>query len=547
MKRWIFILPLICLFPSKALPNSPIDPSTIEVQDEKSGEWKRPNRPNVIYKNGRKWVRKKRKNLQEKQQIQRPKFSSFQPTPTPIPTPREVEKRITLNLKNLPLDSVLRAVTAQTKLNFITSGNIGHIKLTAFMKEVTVEEALEGLLAANGLVYEQVGESNVYVVKERKDSSPRVTTKVFQLKYIQLARSGKDEKGGKSSGFTFKSSSSSSSGDSKKGDGAGNTSGVVSIVNSMLSANGSLQVDSFTNSLVVTDVPERFPRISKAIRKLDVLPPQILIDVKIVESDNSDNSKRGIDWGGPDGALASVTGPSRVIQGPLGGGVFPGAAELAGASVSSIGEFGNDPLSGISYGVLSMQEFKGVLRAIEVEGKGRFLAKPSIVTLNNRPAQIAILADTAVGVESASLIAQNGLLVATAERQPTGISLDVTPQVNADELVTLLINASISRPKSSEFFPDQFVDAHSRAVNTSVTVQNNDTVLIGGLVSENESETTRKVPVLGHIPIIGLLFTSKEKAKNLSEVTIFITPRVITLGNMGKQKGGHFAGTTRQR
>ncbi len=439
-------------------------------------------------------------------------------------------KRITVNIKDMTLNNVLRAISAQTDINFVTKGDLGEIKFTTYLKDVTVLNALEALLEAQGLVYEQVAQSNIVIVKQRKDSRPRMLTQVFKLKYVQLAvDDSSSDATDRQSGFDFIDTGGGGGGESKSEDES-KASGMVSIIRSMLSPYGSLQVDMHTNSMVITDVPSTFPRLRNTIAELDVLPPQILIDVKVVETEISDTSNKGIDWGGAEGALAQVIGPTRVTHFPIRGfegDFFPSDADLEGGTVAQQGDFGLQGNKGVSYGILNLQNLRAILKMVQTKGVGKFLARPSILTLNNKRAEIRILSDTAVGIQSASIIKQNGLLVETAERKPTGIFLSVTPQVNIDNMVMLLIDASVSQPRNSEFFPDKFVDAQTRAVRTAITVKDGHAVFIGGLISEDETEVEKEIPVIGALPLLGPMFSVKKKVKKSKELTIFIIPKVL--------------------
>jgi type II secretory pathway component GspD/PulD (secretin) len=281
---------------------------------------------------------------------------------------------------------------------------------------------------------------------------------------------------------------------------------------------------------VVTDVPENMPRIEELIESLDMKVPQVLIQADIVETDASFGRQLGVEIGGANGELASFTGPARLISYPTTAShysLFPGVQDLTGATITSpVGGYGGNPNSGTFFGLLSFQQLTVLLRAIETNGKGKYLARPKILTLNNKSAEISLTADTVVGVQSASLIAQSGLLTTTAERQKTGVVLRVTPQVNDGGMVTLLIEPSVTRPQASQFF-SQFVDAQSQSVRTSVRIRDGSTLMIGGLLSDQTTVTVRKVPFLGSIPVIGRLFTSENKQTSKMELMIFITPTLV--------------------
>ena len=440
------------------------------------------------------------------------------------------DTRITLNFDSMRLEDILMAVSRQSGVNFITSAEIRDLKFRAYLKNITISEALDALLMSQGLVYEQFPESNIYVVKKRTETMPRVLTRVFHLKYIQIAGDTKSSAGTmKKSGFSFINTSGTTSQDAGGDDQKSSQSSIINVVQSVLSENGRLQIDPYTNSLIVTDIPERFSQIVLLINKLDIMTPQIYIESEIVEINTDEIKKVGVKYGLSDGTLAKLVGPARVLQLPTSSKnrLFPNPTHLEDATVGEISDYGYDPTTGVNFGILSFLEFQAVLKAIELSGTGKFLARPKVITLNNKPAIISVTAETAVGIESASLISQSGLLVSAAERYTTGITLAVTPQVNDDEYITLSIEPTISRPRSSEFFPGQFVDPQSAMLTSTVRVKTGETIMIGGLMTNDEQKDMRKVPFLGHIPILGRLFSYEETSNIKKDLMIFITPRIM--------------------
>lgn len=454
--------------------------------------------------------------------------------------PRRIaERKVTLTLQSTPLTHILRAISRQTGASFIVAKELEDRRFSAFVNKVPLRDALRALLEAHSMGYEQVGNSNTYVVKELSRTRMRTLTRLFRLRYTQLAEL--TPSGGMASGSAFSiiglgggaGPGSNTSGSAPAAGGRGGNpnqpgAGLLAAVGSVLSDRGRLQIDAQTNTLIVTDAPENFPAIEEVIENVDQPVPQVLIEVDVVETSLGTGKRLGLEFGGATGALASFTGPARLVQFPSKNNnqFFTDSKELQGASITGTPVVGDNPNTGVFYGMLSFQEFSAVLRALETSGEGKFLAKPKILTLNNKAAEISITADTAVGVQSASLIAQSGLLTTTAERRQTGIQLKVTPQVNDGGLVTLLLEPTISRPQASQFFPTQFVDSQTRSVRTSVRVKDGATLLIGGLLSDDVERTVRKVPFFGSIPIIGWLFTSVNNTASKTELMIFITPRV---------------------
>lgn len=438
--------------------------------------------------------------------------------------------KVTLNFRSIKLINVLKALSKQTGINFITKEEHRDLKLSAYLVDVLLLDALEALLSTHGLVFEQFESSSIYIIKERTEKKPRVITKIFRLEHVQIVEGGRGDSKSSKSGISIVSGG---GGESASGGGEkkeGGESGIISVIRSILSENGSIMAEPFTNSVIVTDLPERFPQIESLIKHLDVIIPQIYLESEIVELSTDAIRNIGVDYGLPDGTMAKIIGPSRTIQYPspaVGDRIFPVPSDLVGADVKGTSDYGISKASGTHYGILSLAEFQVIMRAIELSGEGKFLARPKILTLNNKTASLSVTEETAVGVQSASVIASTGLVVSAAERQTTGIVMNVTPQINNDGYITLLIEPVISRPRSSKFFPGQFVDPQSTSLSTSVRIKDGETVMIGGLYSTEESESIRKIPLLGDIPILGWLFKSVKKTLVKRELMIFLSPRRV--------------------
>lgn len=435
-------------------------------------------------------------------------------------------KRVTLNLRGMPLTVILEAISKQTGASFIIAKELQTRQYTALMEDVTLRDALRGLLEIHGLAYEQVGNSSTFVIKELGRTKMRLTTRIFRLKYTQLVNvqaksiTDKFQTGGEKTAASAKVDATSNN--------------FLAVVQGMISEYGSMRVYPETNSIIISDVPESFPAIEELIENLDTPVPQIMIETYFVETNANNLKNLGISYGSSDGTLGAFQGNSALVSFPFtqSGNVFalpkydftanpPGA----GFSPASNAFYGN-----YSFGLLSFSQLTAVLKAIETSGDSQFLSKPKVLTLNNKPAEIAITADTVVQFET-KLFTGSGYLGEQATnpiRQTTGITLWVTPQVNDGGMITLIVTPEISRPAVSTFFPNNnVVDTQREAITTSVRVKDGSTVLIGGLISNEDTKTVRRVPLLGHLPIIGMLFTSTSKTKTERELLIFITPKVV--------------------
>ncbi|MFH1867883.1 MAG: secretin N-terminal domain-containing protein [Candidatus Omnitrophota bacterium] len=402
--------------------------------------------------------------------------------------------RISMDFQNAELKDVLKVFSQQAGLNFVASDNIEDKKITLYLDDVTVQDALDSIMKANNLIYEQPPESNIFVVKESKEAEIQMVTKVYKLKYARVAATGNVMQE--------------------------QVVDIRTLLKDMLtkkdggSSYGSIAVDRRTNSVIITTVAEDFPLIERTINELDSMTPQALIEAEIVEINTSAFQALGLDWGGATGTFVSFTGPVKSTKFPF---------------IRDQGMFKQGLLEGAEtanrLGTLSLAEFSVLIKALESEGMARYLAKPRMMVLNNETAEINITSDTAVGIESTT-ITETGEVIRKAERQETGVSLKVTPTINENDYITMTIEPNVSRPIQSEFFSD-FVDPAKRSAKTTVMVKGGQTLAIGGLLKSDDEGSKRKTPGVNKIPFFGNLFKSKEDRSSGTELVIFITAHVI--------------------
>lgn len=464
-----------------------------------------------------------------------------QQPPAPPPKPKRLPPelaRITVNFSDVPLPVFLKAITRQTSVNFILAEGVEQKKITAFLDGVTLEEALQVLLGIKGLAYEKIpGKSHTYLIGSRKEQKPRTITRIFELNYIPLQDikmedNSKDAGSRSASGIILGDGSGEGEGSSgKRGEkDGGMETEFVGIIKTLLSDYGKIAVDHRTNSLIITDLPERFPQVEALIRDLDKKSPQVSIEAQLVEINSNGAQKIGLEFGGSNGEIMRFIGPSRYtdygIRDRGGSGSsqrsfwpepFSGSGSAFGTAVTAF-----NPSQGITYGVLSFNEFQILLRAIVTSSKGKILSRPKIMTINNKPAEIRVASDEAIGVVTISNLQGSAT---SAERSTTGMILRVTPQVNADGYITMVVEPSVSRTVASSI--GNFKDPVKRAVKSMVRVKNGNTIVVGGLMDTREEKTVRRVPILGYIPIIGWLFSSQSTTKNNTELAIFLTPALI--------------------
>ena len=463
-----------------------------------------------------------------------------------------LDRKVSIRVSNVPISAFLNSITTQAKINFIMSEEFANKKVTASLTRVTVREALDTLLRVHGLAYQRIGKSDSYVVTKRSSDAPDTITKIYTLSYISLQGIGSAQSELNSIMPQDVSSGGSSSSSMDTGlstGGMAGTSGtdsysggaeITAIVKSMLSPVGKIAVDPRTNKLIITDVAEVFPQVENILAELDIKPPQILIEAQIVEVSKTSGLSLGFEYGGDGGTLVTMTGPSRIVDFDYikGNGVkgwnfiFPTKDQInsdsgSGEGSSSSSSSSSDSEASDEGGLLDFGAFNIVLKSLLTRGEAKYLGKPKVVTLNNKTATITTSTDATVGqtMSQSGSGSGEGMTTTSAERKRVGLTLQVTPQVNREGYVTLYVQPSYSDVVSSGF--DFSKDTTTRAASTLVRVKNGQTVVIGGLLTSRETDQTRKVPLLGDIPILGWLFTSKTKSKNTTDLVIFITPTIL--------------------
>ncbi|MBI4051781.1 MAG: hypothetical protein HY400_04680 [Elusimicrobia bacterium] len=446
-----------------------------------------------------------------------------------------LETRVTVRVKEAPLSTFLDTISAQAKVNFILTEGLEQKRITAFLRAVTVREALQILLQIKGLTYQRVGKSNTYIIMRRSAAAPNLITKIYTLNYVSMVSLGTLSSDRATIGFQSQnqqqggggSGGGTSSGAEAQKEGGDSGIAIVQVVKSVLTKLGRISIEPRTNSLIVTDIAEVFPNVEQIIAELDKKAPQVLIEAQIVEINTDKINELGISWGGTSGELGVFTGPIRNTVFPLREGVIQD-----GRSTWDLFNVGDNTMSGFSQtitgGIVDLSKLTVLLKALIQRNEGRFLGKPKVLTLNNKGAIIQIIRNQAIGIkQNISSGGGGGVSSSTteAEREITGLTLVVTPQINKEGYITLLLQPTFLDVQDAKI--SGFKDPISRGISSLVRVKNGQTVVVGGLLSTREDKTVRKVPLLGYIPIIGWLFTSVSSRRTNTDLVIFITPTIV--------------------
>ena len=456
---------------------------------------------------------------------------------------------ISMSFDGALLKDVLLLFSQQSGLNFIASQEVESRKVTVYFENVTPKDALQAIVSANGLSYSRPPGSDIFIVSPiTQRPAAELVTKVIRLKYMRLSSSPLDIGGqvtisdlgqssassGDSSGSSSSSSSSSSGGGSASAPRSGGPSsdrGADKIVQKLLSPQGKVTMDLTTNSLIITDTKEAIAAIEKVLEEVDVPPSQVILEVYIMEVSKTLLNNVGIEWGGANGALGSLRGGARTTLFPLrqlGGEVDRVTGEITGDVGSADGALvtagtDNTP-STLQYGMIDASAFSATLHFIQNDNKTKILARPRVLTQNNEAAAIKLVTNAATA--RTTVTTQTSGTSEEVERSEIGVTMRMTPQINADDTISLFVEPAVSTVQASQFVAEA-ADPTTRLVRTMARVKNDQTLVIGGLIDGQGEFRRRKVPFFGDLPLVGKAFHYDADNDFDREMLVFITPHIV--------------------
>ena len=270
--------------------------------------------------------------------------------------------------------------------------------------------------------------------------------------------------------------------------------------------------DKDTNSLLILATPADYDVIESAIRKLDVIPRQVLVEVMLAEVKLTDDFQFGVGW--------FFSGRANTT-GRLGGAGLPATP---GATPPNLGD---GILQVINRGATG--DIRAVLNMLGEDGRAQVLASPQVMVLDNQKAQIKVGDRISVQVGSQTGVSTGSGVLNSYQYLETGILLAVTPRINSGGLVTLEVNQEVSSAdRGSITAANPNPDVNSRSAQTSVVVASGESIVLGGLISENNSRGSSGVPLLSKIPILGAAFGSQTHSRQRTELVLVITPRIVS-------------------
>ena len=293
---------------------------------------------------------------------------------------------------------------------------------------------------------------------------------------------------------------------------------AVGTAQRLLDEEVAIVAEPVSNSLLVSASPRYFEQVTGMITELDQPQKQVLIQVLLAEITLDGSTEWGMQWETElDLKDQDIPVDSADINSL--GGIPGGLQEKTKSTVGAIGGL-TATLTGDNWGF--------ILRAMQSDGRLEILSRPQILAADNQPASIDV--GQRVPVVTGSRITERGDSINTFEYQQVGIQLEVTPRINPDGIVKMDVSPTISALASSSVeistgFTVPIIN--SRSATTAVSVQDGQTIVIGGLISTEDNQRVTKIPWLGDIPYIGAVFKRTKKTRVRSELLIILTPHVI--------------------
>lgn len=386
---------------------------------------------------------------------------------------------ITINARNMEISDVLKFIINYTGINVITEKSVkGKVSLT--LKDVYYEKALELICKTNGYAYRKIG--NTYVIATDKKLSEAFDVGLNKTYRLQFGKAAEIEK-------------------------------ILKGVFKQTGSKVEVSVDSRINAVIVSGTQATLDQVSKLIKNIDVPVHQVMMEAKIVEVSTTGLREVGFEWGWGTNGTADENGKFLVLNenmAPIANKNMYDPVATAGGPTFSLGDFFRDRLF-----------FQATLNALERTGDSKVLSNPKVSALNGETANIIVGQKVIYGGTSDS----------PPQEKDVGVKLKITPQINDDGYITADVEPEVS-------FVAEYVQGipriEQRNAKTRVRVRDGEEILIGGLISETDTTSIQKVPVLGNIPILRSLFTNTAKDRKNSELIILITPHIMRRAETGE-------------
>ncbi|OIP07962.1 MAG: pilus (MSHA type) biogenesis protein MshL [Betaproteobacteria bacterium CG2_30_68_42] len=488
------------------------------------------------------------------------------------------EQRFDLAVNEAPASQVFAAIVSGTRFSMLVHPSVTG-KLTLNLKDITVQEALDTIRELYGYEYKVQG-TRIFV------QPVSMTSRVFQVNYLTGQRSGRSDTRISSGSITTGGTGSGGATPAASGGATGGTTTAVTegsqvstlnqsdfwtelaqSIRSIVGTEGgrNVVVSPQAGLIVVRALPRELREVENFLRASRLsLERQVMIEAKIIEVVLSEGFQSGINW-----AAFTASGAHRISAGldprqldvasgrGIGGqtgAITPPYSTDAGAFVPNVlgnvlapplaglqGAIANSPLSGVLGLAFTTGSFAALISFLETQGTVHVLSSPRIATINNQKAVLKVGTDDFFVTNVSTTTTSSGSSTTTAPTitvQPffSGISLDVTPQVDDAGNIILHIRPAVSVVSEREkqinlgtlgTFQLPLASSRTNETDSIVRVRDGNIVAIGGLMEQAQTNDTAKVPGVGDVPGLGLLFGQGKKALQKRELVVLLKPTVV--------------------
>ncbi len=404
---------------------------------------------------------------------------------------------------------VLRSLARQAKINIVISDKVATAgTVTMRIEDRTPKEAIDIIVTSKGLVIDELG--GVFYIKTQEEREKEPT---------------------ESGSYTFSYA--------KAKD-------VATLLLSQLQSKSAPQIDERTNTVYYREAKSNLAKVKLFLASVDRPTQQVMIEARLVEVTANPQQGYGINWGGVVGGPSSPQtfryggSGSTDGRGPLSGDKGVGYDTTSGTKKptdfflngQTTGGFG-DALAG-QFAILSIPQMSATLRLLNEDKDSEFLANPRVVTASNQKAEIKIT--RLQPVPQLNFNEQTAQAVFSGfQDKEFGNTLSVTPSINKDNFISMLVKPEISNKVGDATFTFSGATVTSpvidkRTLESNVLIKSGDTLAIGGLLQDETSKGRTKVPGLGDVPLLGYLFQERVNSRTKRNLLVFVTPTIIKQG-----------------
>jgi general secretion pathway protein D len=293
-----------------------------------------------------------------------------------------------------------------------------------------------------------------------------------------------------------------------------------------------ITADTADNAIVVYSNAEDYRLIERSLREIDRPRLQVAIDATVAEVTLTDELQFGVQYFFSNSRNGNTFGLSAAPAAGLATNSVAGAAPVTGVDATAavqaaVAPFLQTVLPGANLVLGSQAQPKVILSALSTLTNVKVLSAPSVVVMDNQPALLQVGDEIPISTGTATILSNsNNPVVSTIEMRNTGVILKVLPHVYANGTIQMEIEQEISNVVNSTQ-PTLTPTISQRRVHSTIAVTSGQTVLLGGLIADQDQKTKSGIPVLNDIPVVGDLFGTKDNSKKRTEIIMFIKPRLI--------------------